>query len=203
VRARVTHILSRIEEGQVRTQKKPSKRVALTSCRVHREGRVKTLKETNGARALTHCRVQREGQVSTLKETERVRGTHYLSSTEGGTSQETERSQVSEGHSHTVEGRERGKSGLGKTPNERGELTDCRAPRERRVRTPKETERTRGTHRLSSEREVQIKKPKKTEQVRGTHFLSSKERESQDRKETESKGHSHAVEQKGRDKSGP
>jgi hypothetical protein len=44
-----------------------------------------------------------EGQVKTLKETEQVRGTHSLSSAQGGTSKDTERNRVHKGHSLSVE----------------------------------------------------------------------------------------------------
>jgi len=76
--------------------------------------------------ALTLCRAHREGRVRTLKETECARGTHELSSAQGGSSQDTERNRAHEGHSQTVE----------------------RTGRE--VRTLKETEQVRGTHGLSS-----------------------------------------------------
>jgi len=39
--------------------------------------------------------------VRTRKESERVRGTHFLESTEGMTSEATERKRASEGHSQT------------------------------------------------------------------------------------------------------
>jgi len=47
-----------------------------------------------------------------------VRGTHKLETAEGGTSQDTERKQMSEGHSQTGDRRGRDKSGHGKKANE-------------------------------------------------------------------------------------
>jgi len=44
-----------------------------------------------------------EGQVKTLKETEQVRGTHSLSSAQGGSSKDTKRNRAHEGHSLSVE----------------------------------------------------------------------------------------------------
>ena len=41
--------------------------------------------------ALTSWRPHREGQVRTQRETDRARGTHFLETTSGGTSQDTER----------------------------------------------------------------------------------------------------------------
>jgi hypothetical protein len=41
--------------------------------------------------ALTSYQVQREAQVRTLKESEQARGTHILSSAEGGSIQDTKR----------------------------------------------------------------------------------------------------------------
>jgi hypothetical protein len=45
--------------------------------------------------------------VRTLKESQQLKGTHFLLSTEGETSEDTERKPATEGHSHTVEQRER------------------------------------------------------------------------------------------------
>jgi hypothetical protein len=71
--------------------------------------------------------VQSEGEVRTSKETEWARGTHVLSNVKGGTSQDTERNQASEGYAHSVERK-----------------------RSDHVRISKESERARGTHNLSS-----------------------------------------------------
>jgi hypothetical protein len=57
--------------------------------------------------ALTIWRVNREGQVRTRKASERVRGTHFLESTSGGISQDTERIQASKGHSRAGKRSER------------------------------------------------------------------------------------------------
>src|SRR6266850_978011 len=100
--------------------------------------------------ALTSCRAQREGLVRTLKESDRARGTHILSRAEGGSRQDTERIRPREGHSHSVERRGRVSSGERNNPTARGALTACRAQREGLVRTLKESDRARGTHRLSS-----------------------------------------------------
>jgi len=51
-------------------------------------------------RALTNWRAQMDGQVRTWKESEQVRGTHQLESIDRWTSQDTERIQAREGHSH-------------------------------------------------------------------------------------------------------
>jgi len=52
-----------------------------------------------------------EGQVRTQKESNQVRGTHFLETTEGGKSQDTERKQPSEGHPQPKDHRRRDKSG--------------------------------------------------------------------------------------------
>jgi hypothetical protein len=81
-----------------------------------------------------------EEQVSTRKESEQVRATHRLESADGGTRQDTERIQVSEGHSPTGERRRRDLSGYENNPIKQGGLTDWRAQVERQVRTQKQSE---------------------------------------------------------------
>jgi hypothetical protein len=68
-----------------------------------------------------------EGLIRTQKQSERMRGTHFLESTDGGASQDTETIQASDGV-HTI----------------------WRAQTEGLVRTLNESERPRGTHRLES-----------------------------------------------------
>jgi len=51
--------------------------------------------------ALTVWRPQRKGQVRTEKETSHARGTHLLETMDKGTSQDTERKQLSHGYSQT------------------------------------------------------------------------------------------------------
>src|SRR5579863_10386244 len=95
-------------------RKKATERGALTNWRPQREGQARTRKESDRAShrgALTYWRPQREGQVRTWKESDRARGTHVLETTEGWTSQDTERNQPSEGHSQTEGRRGRDKSG--------------------------------------------------------------------------------------------
>ena len=48
-------------------------------------------KEVTELGALTNWRQQREGQVRTQKGADRVRGTHFLETAEGGTSQDTKK----------------------------------------------------------------------------------------------------------------
>ena len=73
---------------------------------------------------LTPWRRHREGQVRIQKESDQARGTHELETTSGGTSQNTERIRLSEGHSHPGERIGRDNSGHGKNPTERGALTN-------------------------------------------------------------------------------
>jgi len=151
---------------------------------------------------LTNWRSQRERQVRTQKQTEQARGTHHLEIAKGGTSDDTEANQASEGHSLPRESRtrnrlghrnnrvsegnslprerRRGMSGHGNKPSERGALTSWRA-QEGQVKTRKQTEKTRGTHELESA-------------GRGT----SKDTETNQM----SKGHSRTGGHRGRDKSG-
>src|SRR6267142_726512 len=91
-----------------------------------------------------------DGQVRTWKESDRARGTHQLESADRQTSQDTERIRPSEGHSHPGERRWTDKSGHGKNLTERGALTNWRAQTDGQVRTRKESDRARGTHRLES-----------------------------------------------------
>src|SRR6267142_2391385 len=100
--------------------------------------------------ALTNWRAQTDGQVRTQKESDRARGTHFLESADGRTSQDMERIQPSKGHSLPGEHRQTDKSGHGKNRTEQGALTDWRAQTDRQVRTREESNRARGTHRLES-----------------------------------------------------
>jgi len=68
--------------------------------------------------ALTNWRVQTDRQVRTQKESDQARGTHFLGSADGQTSQDTERVQPTEGHSQTEEHRWTDKSGHGKSLTE-------------------------------------------------------------------------------------
>ena len=95
---------------------------------------------------LTSWRRHRERQVRTYKESDQARGTHFLETASGATSQDTERIQPSEGYSLPGDGIGRDKSGQGKNPTERGALTLWRQHQEGQVRTRKESDRARGTH---------------------------------------------------------
>ena len=98
--------------------------------------------------ALTDWRWQGEGQVRTWKESDQVMCTHKLEMGEGGTSQDTERKQLSKAHSLPGDGRERDKSGQGKKVTKQGTLTNWRWQREGQVRTRKENDQARHAHRL-------------------------------------------------------
>jgi len=76
--------------------------------------------------ALTNCRQKRKGQVRTQNRTDQARGTHFLETIEGGTSHNTERNQLSKGHSHPRDHRGRDNSGHGKELTEKGGLTSWR-----------------------------------------------------------------------------
>src|SRR6266850_2253219 len=100
--------------------------------------------------ALTNWRVWTDRQVRIQKESEQPRGTHFLESTDGWTSQDTERFQVTKGHSPTGEHRQTDKLGHGMNPSDQGALTNWRAQTDRQVRTQKESKQLRGTHILES-----------------------------------------------------
>ena len=78
-------------------------------------------------------------KVRLQKEIDRGRGTHSLETEEGGTSQDTERKQLSKAHSLPGDGRERDKSGQGKKATKQDTLTDWRWQRKGQVRTQKES----------------------------------------------------------------
>src|SRR6267142_434065 len=78
---------------------------------------------------------QTDGQVRTWKESEQVRGTHFLESTDGQTSQNMERIQPSEGHSHSEEHGQTENSGDGKNPTKQGALTNWRVQTDGQVRS--------------------------------------------------------------------
>ena len=83
-------------------------------------------KESTEQGALTSWRWQGEGPVRTWKGTDSARSTHVLETAEGGTCQDTEKGQPSEGHSQPGDSRE----GL--------------------VRTQRETDQARDTHELET-----------------------------------------------------
>src|SRR6267142_1410159 len=91
-----------------------------------------------------------DGQVRTRKEYKQVRGTHPLESADGWTSQDMEGIRASEGHSHSGERRRTDKSGHGRNLSKQGALTSWRAQMDGQVRTRKESEQARGTHKLES-----------------------------------------------------
>jgi len=70
--------------------------------------------------ALTSWRWQREGLVRTWKGTDQARGTHMLETAGGGTCQDTERNQLSKGHSLSGDHRGRDLLGHGKKPSKQG-----------------------------------------------------------------------------------
>ena len=77
--------------------------------------------------------------------------THSLEMAEGGTCQDTERNQPTKAHSLPGDGRGRDLSGHGKKPTDRDALTNWRWQREGLVRTQKETNQPRSTHKLEME----------------------------------------------------
>ena len=99
---------------------------------------------------LTLWRRQREGVVRIRKETNGARCTYSLERAEDGTCQDMERNRPSEGHSQPGDDKGRELSGHGKKPTSRGTLTPCRQQREGLVRTQKETDQARGTHKLET-----------------------------------------------------
>jgi len=87
--------------------------------------------------ALTNWRPQREELVRTWKPSNQAMGTHLLETTEGRTCQDTEREQLSEGHSLPGDRRGRDLSGDGKKVTEQEALTFWRPQWEGLVRTQK------------------------------------------------------------------
>src|SRR6267142_4938710 len=91
-----------------------------------------------------------DGQVRTWKESDQARGTHKLKSADRQTSQDMKRIQLSKGHSQTGECRQTDKSGHRKNLTKQGALTSWGVQMDRQVRTQKESNQLRGTHRLKS-----------------------------------------------------
>jgi len=136
-------------DGQVRTQKE-SEQVRGTHRLESTDRQVKIQKNPSKQGALTNWRVWTDRQVRIQKESEQPRGTHFLESTDGWTSQDTERFQVTKGHSPTGEHRQTDKLGHGMNPSDQGALTNWRAQTDRQVRTWNESRQLRGTHFLES-----------------------------------------------------
>ena len=134
--------------------------------------------------------------VRTWKQTDRPRGTHMLETPEGGSCQGTEQNKPSEGHSLPGDARGRGLSGHGKKSTEWA-LTFWGQQREGLVRTQKETDQAKGTHKLETpeggacqdternrlsghslsgdSRGVKLSGQKETDQAGGTHVLETAE----------------------------
>ena len=96
-------------------------------------------KKVTGPGELTSWRPQRKGHIRTEKESDQARGAHILETTEGGTSQNMEREQLSKGHTQTGDQRGRDKSEHKKKATEWGPLTCWRWHRRGQVRTQKES----------------------------------------------------------------
>jgi hypothetical protein len=122
----------------------------------------------------TLWRPHRDGQVRTQKESDRARCTYQLETTLGGTSQDMERIQLSEGHSLPGDHIGRDKSGHRKNPTERGALTNWRPHQEGQVRTWKKNPTERGA--LTSWRphwKGQVRTQKESDRTRHTHLLET------------------------------
>jgi len=78
-------------------------------------------------------------QVRTQKQSKQARGTHFLESANGQTSQDTETIQASKGHSQTGECRWADKLGHRNNLSEQGALTSWRVQTDRQVRTWKQS----------------------------------------------------------------
>jgi hypothetical protein len=100
--------------------------------------------------ALTSWRRQREEPVRTRKGPDRPRRTHFLETAEGGTCQGTERSRSTKAHSLPGESGGRELSGHRKKATKRDGLTNWRRERKGPVRTRKENDRLRRTHKLET-----------------------------------------------------
>src|SRR6267142_290652 len=90
--------------------------------------------------ALTNWRAQTDRQFRTQEESNQARGTHRLESADEWTSQDTERTQLSEGHSQTGEHRQTDNSGHKKNLTKQRALTYWREQPDRQVRTQKESD---------------------------------------------------------------
>ena len=78
--------------------------------------------------------------------------------------------------------------GHGMKATERGALTSWRPQREGQVRTWKESDRVRGTHRLETAegpREVEVRTRKESDRARGIHQLERGTRQDTERKPSE------------------
>ena len=151
-----------------------------TTDRAHSPTRGRTWRDKSGHRKnpidrgpLTIWRPHREVQIRTWKESDRPRPTHRLETAQGGTNQGTERIRPTEAHSQTGD-RTGGtsqdteiirpteahlpagdhtwkdESGHGKNLTNRCPLTNWRPHREGQVRTRKQSDRLRPTHKLET-----------------------------------------------------
>jgi hypothetical protein len=108
-----TYELSSMDGGSNQDTKRnrTSEREALTSCCTQRKVHVRKTKEIEQARGTHELSSMEGGTIRSPKETERARGTYSLSRVEGGISHEIERSRASVEDSRTIKRRGRDESG--------------------------------------------------------------------------------------------
>ena len=120
---------------------------------------------------LTSWRQQREGLFRALKEINQARCTHFLKTADGATCQDTERTRPIDGHSLSGDGRGSDLSRHRKNSTKRGTLTPWIWQRERLVRTWKEIDRARPTHKLETAERATCQDTERNQPIDG-HSLS-------------------------------
>ena len=116
---------------------------------------------------------RREGRVRTRKESDQARGTHFLETTEGRTSQDTTRKQLSKGHSLSGNRRGRDKSGHEKKASEWHSLSGDRKGRDKSGHRKGTTERGALTswrpHEGGTSQDIEIKRLNQEHSPTGDH----------------------------------
>ena len=111
----------------------------------------------------------------TRKQIDRAKDTHSLETAEGATCQDMETNRPSEGHSRAADGRGSDLSGHGNKSIERKTLTSWRRQRERLIRTRKQIDRRKETHKLETAEGATCQDIETNRRKRDTHFLETAE----------------------------
>ena len=221
------HSRSRDDKGRDLSghrKKSPMERGTLTSWRQQRDRLVRTWKETDKVRRTDCLETVEVRDCQDTEKSDRARHTHKLGTVEGRNCQDTERNQPSEAYSQTGDnsgrdssrhrpsevhlrsgdGRGRDLSGHRKQQTEQGVLTPWRRQRWRLVRTRKETDRAKPTHKLETAEGVTCQDTERTDRAWRTHSLETAEgRTCQDTERTRtSEVHSLSGDGRGRGMSG-
>jgi hypothetical protein len=192
---RHSHSYKHRERDKSEQQKKASKQGALTTCQAQRERWVRITKEGQEARGTHSLSSTERGISQDRKRSQQARGTHCLLNIEEETSQDRKRKPESKRHSHTVKHRERDKWEQQKKPASKGHSHSVKKRVRDKWGQKNKASKWEAFTPCQTHGERQVRIAKEAQKARGTHILSSIKRETSEDSESKqaSKGHSQAV----------